>query len=438
MAFDSGSTRAIVLLYKDSTVHLCLDSYYTYYLTAEMLISFLSSPTTFLDIPIDIKYDSSALINPTDMPLDKLPGVTLATFSYSRNLTIIFPEVLRHTLSLLDSSKRNEKIYMRSFIAHLDLADAKSFLLRYFLDFAKDVDNGTITSNTFNIDEESFCSVMREIFNASISFAPPKPPERTVDQRLNEAVQQTVIEKKADNYKIPLPDYARRYGLIYNKVLDAARDGKFNTVVKEGRNYLIDFREKPPKYLLQGKEATKTKNIQAPILPIPANVRVSPEEMRKQAREKEFYSNLTLKYIASQEELDFYLSNNYHEVIWDDFHYLICDIDLNLKDGAGRTNEQRIMEDKNSPVTLNPDTNEFMEIHLHHLGQRESVLVPIESHIHSKYHSLFHTTEPLRDMHTSAFETTKKNFWRKYVTEIKKHGTFDKIPYFYPKHTPKK
>lgn len=426
--------RARVILYIDGTVHLCLDDYRTFHCSAVGLMAFISNPVDFLSSEIQ-EYESSNELNPDNTPLMKLPGVTLASFNTNGVLAVHFPELLQAVFSEAANSSRSKRLNLA---VHLEKEpnsyNNKSYLLKYFLDFRKHIGAERLLKQKVNMNEEAFFSIMREIFNSYLSFEQPKSSKKSLESELNDASHRSAFDDALADSMVSITQYANHYKLPRDKVWRLVTQKKFKNIEVRGRNYYLDINEKPP-LTPKKKQGKSLKIINSDLFPEFDEKDWPKERVRNYIIDNKIYSSVVAELIYSRQELELYQNIcGMREVNWGGQRFLIMPFDFEFRDSNGVSNLER-MRGGHPPLikdTDNPDAPP-MEARVHHIGQQKIVYASINPFIHSKYHGVLHPFKPKEDLHDSIFDKIKHDFWEMYAKQLDRYGSFEKIPYTFPK-----
>ena len=431
----SNELRARIILHMDGTVHLCLDDYRTFHCTAPGLMSFMSNPLDFLSSEIQ-EYESSVDLNPQYAPLDKLPGITLASYSRNGVLSVYFSELLQTVFLENSKSLVPKKLNLSSYLTKETASfNNKTFLLKYFLDFQKHTGAQQLLKQKVSMDEDVFFSIMREIFNSYLVFESPVPPKKALDNELNDASHRFAFDASTpDDSMVKITKYAEHYQLPREQVIRFIKGKQLKRVEKRGKFYYLDINEKPPK---PKKERTKQKKLSVSI----GSDAVLDKENWPKAKVRDYivdnkiFSSLIAELVFSKQEVDIYHKIcGMREVCWGNQHFLIMPFDFEWRDSQGVSNLDRMRSGK-PPMVIDPQNPDAppQEAHVHHIGQQTIAYAAISPLIHSKYHSIFHPFKNPENVHDAIFHKICNDFWKRYAAEIERHKSFENIKYSYPK-----
>jgi HNH/ENDO VII superfamily nuclease len=140
----------------------------------------------------------------------------------------------------------------------------------------------------------------------------------------------------------------------------------------------------------------------------------SAPEDNKDTKEDSPYSKEIMDSIASQEELDYYIENDYIEIEINGKKVLVPkDLDLNRVDEDGKTNLERMKEGK---PPLDEDGKPY---NLHHIGQNPNgpfALIPDKDH--KAMDSFLHDKTKSSEIDRIAFQSEKKEIYKELAKKI--------------------
>lgn len=131
-------------------------------------------------------------------------------------------------------------------------------------------------------------------------------------------------------------------------------------------------------------------------------------ENQKAIKELSPYSDEINKYIRNVDELHVYNKTTHlkEQLINDRPHLINSNIDLNIKDDFGKTNQQRL------EIGKSPLNNEGVKIELHHIGQKPySPFAELPEDIHDKYSSILHVRDESQ-IDRIAFDKERATYWK--------------------------
>lgn len=431
-------TLAKVILFVDGSVHLWLQDYRTFYMSANSLIAFSQDPLNYIRNDVTQQKESTKKVNPAKRPLDKSVGICLLQYTTSGKLICNFQEIYQFVFTQ-DEQLRDEPLNMQSFILKQDLSSPKSFLLKYYLEFVNSFDKNTTIKNKLEIDEDILFSTMREIFNSVFYVEPIKTMTKNLDERVTDIKHKELFpDKKSDTSSnmIPITEYAALYEVTRDFVHRNIKNGHLKTAIKgENGNYLIDRNEVPPYSQNLATRTRGTTSASEQYLGTPEDWPA--KKVEEYIRENRLFSPVVGKYIYSKQELDYYVNRRFFEVEWNNRRCLIDDVKPDLTTDDGVSNRERML--KGIPPVIETPSGEYKQWEIHHLGQRNEVFVTLPHHIHigKGYNLIFHASAPSENLHGPEFEREKSLFWKQYIDEYDKAKSFEKIPHIYPSKSTK-
>ena len=285
----------------------------------------------------------------------------------------------------------------------------------------------------FTLGEEAFFSVLREIFNTVFSFKPVVPPKKGLEARIVDAQYKQAFEDPNTgdgSNMVPITEYCAIHGIKNrNDVYSMLNKGLLTRIEKRGNRFYLDKNEKPV-YLVEKTEAehpTPTPDEEQPEFLFNDAENWPAKKVEKYIIDNRFYSSIVAKTIYTKQELDIYLEYGFREVEYFNLRFLLIPFDVDLCDENGKSNRERMLGGK-PPVAIDPNNpnSKPIAVELHHMGQMYgSCFATIPFHLHKKYHSIFHCSEPDEDNHDAFFEKTKAQFWVQYIRDGEKGGKFD-------------
>lgn len=450
----SESILAKVVLMPDASVHICTPTQgiRTFYGTAANLRAVMSDGLYFLSNDIEGECESTEELFGTNRknypPFGKCPGVVLCYLNNNKELVCKFPELLQVMFNSMDANRENERLNMRSFIFDSGLTDSKAFLLRYYLTFVDEYSHGTKKMREFSLGEEAFFSVLREIFNTVFSFKPTAPPKKDLEARINDAQYKQAFEDPStgnNSDMVPITEYCAIHGInSRNEVYSMLNRGLLTRVEKRGNKFYLDKNEKPVRLVekLPDEQPPRVPEEERPEFLFRNDEDWPAKKVENFIVGNRLYSSLVAKSIYTKQELDIYLEYGFRETEYFNLRFLILPFDVDLCDENGKSNRERMLGG-HPPVAIDPNnpSSPPKAVELHHMGQMySSCFATVPFHLHKKYQSIFHCSEPSKDNHDAFFEKTKEQFWVQYIRDGEKNGKFDfdNIEYIYPPKKRKK
>ncbi len=438
----SSELFARVIMLPDASVYIVFKKTFAYRCTLGRLLSFLSYPRDFRSKEPNIQ-NVYTEINPANLELTDIPGLTLLKAYADNTVVCVFPELFQ----LLSASyyRQTDVRYMhpvnlKDYVGKMEFSNEKSFLLDFFCEANKLADKKKIESLLY-LDDETQNEIMREILNTSLFTAAKKSFHSANKSKNTEAAyfstpptHSSFQKSLSDNLLyLSVSQFAAQNNVTAQTIYTWLHEEKLPGVIKNPKNdrYLIPAntpcpekystqnKKSSPNPLLghQGKDTQKVKLLSddAPYL-----------KVQEKIKAEGLISDATRPFINTLAEYKYYTKNSYHEVYWNDRPALIIDINPEyFSKKLGKTNRELIKDGK-APVVPGDEECEYI---IHHIGQRSnSPFAIISRKVHSENHSLFHQGSPEKDLHDAEFEKQKRRFWNTYLDFYDNYGSYKAIP----------
>lgn len=444
---------ARVILRSDGSIHIAFEDIRTIYATAENIMALFSNPMDFITTGSQSQIDSTAVANRNRVPLDNVLGLTLASVNSDKQIVCDFPELFQYIFSSEATDENRKKpLRMEDYENRMVLPDEKSFLLRYFLEFTRNLKSRVAIQKNIRLRNEVQIAIMREILNAYFEEELPKPSKPVdlsgqIDRSENELMYQPEKTDPMANM-VTVDEYSKIVGLTPNTVRLYIREKKLIKVQKIGIRYYIDKDERPPKYdKRKGSRRKKTGEEKF----FRRTLEGSPEEVRAYIQKNRLFSDEIGKYIRTYAEVDYYVKHSYHEVCWNGRYALILNVNPEYivpdnmvqqkvknkakKEATEGYRNRDLMSAGFPPVVPEKHKDQYI-YHIHHIGQRPEspfCIIPSFEHNSKELSSVFHLGSSGVELHTPEFEIQKNSFWKEYIRQYDNAGEYNKIPYNSPR-----
>ena len=157
-------TSARFILQPDGLVHIALDNSFTYACTAIGLRNLLQNPEMFKIQKCNELQNTTQIVNPQGLPVDKIRGITLGCLDSEKSLHFDYADLFILAYKKINTKKENEQIDINEALYPSALVDRKQFLLMKFFDLAKDSEQQSFSQN-ISLSYEQQSVTLREIFN---------------------------------------------------------------------------------------------------------------------------------------------------------------------------------------------------------------------------------------------------------------------------------
>ena len=427
---------ARIILRPDGSVHIAFRDVRSIRATTANMIKLFSDPFHFINEDSFFYPETTFETNKNRLSLNKVLGLTLATVTSDKQIICDFPELFQYIFSTEYSSENEEALNMNSIELSNVFSDEKSYLLRYYLEFTNHLTSSLVIKDNIRLRDQIQFEIIREILNTFFSESLPEA-KNTLDlaTQVSQIEDHEVVYQKTNaEDMIPLSDYAKLIGASRETIYKYIDLGLIKSAYKtsSGR-YLINKNEKP-KVWDRRKGPKKKIHIQnrAPR----RRTNGSAADVKKSIEDRNLFTSEIAPYIHTYEELDYYEKGSYHEIDWNGRHALIIDVFPEYIGKDGKSNRELMMSGKAPRVPNSGDITDKV-YHLHHIGQHSTsplAIIPEMDHNSPNLSSIFHPGTPNKELHDSQFNVLKSLFWKTYIEEYEKAGSYRNIKYLNPKH----
>ena len=439
---------ARVILRSDGSVHIAFYDIRSIYATAENIMKFFSVPIEFIESESQKYEDSTHLINRKRVDLDNVLGLTLASVNSDKQIVCDFPELFQYIMQNSDEKAAKKHLDMQDFEHKRILSDEKAFLLRYYLEFTRNLQTSLVIKKQIKLRDEVQFAIIREILNAYFTeeLSQTKPIadlSQQIIQTQNQKMYSPDPEEPEGEW-VTANEYAIMLDVTTQTVLRYIKEGRIKSFTREenGR-YRINKNVKPLDWDMR-KGRKRKKNGEDKFYKRPA--KGSAADVLETIRKNKHFTEAIAPYIRTYDELDYYVKKNYYEVCFSGRPALIIDVNPDYivpdnkvpqkvrdkyKSEPNKTFRNRdLMKEGFSPVVPHKAKDEY-NFDIHHIGGRFTspfCTIPSFEHNSKELSSVFHQGTPEPNLHSSEFELQKKVFWKNYIEEYDKAGKFTAIP----------
>lgn len=448
---------ARVVLRSDGSVHIVFRDFRSIYATAANLLEFFSSPVEFIETGSHAYKDSTQETNRKRVALDEVPGLTLAIVNSDKQIVCDFPELFQYVSEkAFNDEEKHKKLNMQDFENRNIFPDEKSFLLRYYFDFAKSLHTTMRINKQIKLREEVQFAIVREILNTHfLEELPKESPATELSSQIAQSESKALFSKKPsdeENY-ITVNEYALLNNVTPQTVRKYVNSGRLKDVRKTSRGaFLLNKNERPIEWERRGRRKSKKPPEEKRYV---CNKNSSAADILESIRRHNYFTDAIAPYIRTSVELEYYIKKNYHEVCWNGRPALIVDVnpDYIVPDhmvpqkvkSKHKGNPEKIfrnrdlMEEGGAPVVPEKNKDEYL-FHVHHVGCRKTspfCIMPAFDHNSKDLSAALHqgTSDP--DLHGPEFDVHKKLFWKEYLRAYDEAGKFSDIPYLNPRRKQK-
>ena len=414
-----------VLLRPDASVHIAIADGRSVYATPAGLSRLFSSPYYFLD-SFALYDESSYDINPNEVSLSEITGLELACIWKDKRVQIDFPEIMQYVFRVRASSKEwTNRLNMSDLAGTLEFSDAKSYLLKLYLDFTNYARSIPTIHNDIRLDESEQMKIVRAIVKSLFEDTMPKSQtsleisDCIKDAESIQGIQEEkVVSTGLGADYISLREYCQLHKISYIKAYHNKK--RFSTLIQNDTRHWFIKKDDVPKGGLQyfripTQEPEEFQEEQKPVIEASYG---SEADIKERIIRDKGYSPEMAGYIGSMAELEYYMTNGYKNVRIAGRLALVLDIkpDEFIK-SKGKTNRQIIKAGGAPEVPSSADYPGEGVFVVHHVGQRKNspfAIVPESIH-GSELFSVFHQKAPDGKLHDKSFEMDKRNFWLGYL-----------------------
>ena len=465
-------TIARVILLPDGDIHIAYHNRQTYYCTPKSLLLLLSEPLQFVNQGRDFLDISTYIVNKKNDLVEKVQGLTLLTVYSDKHFACEFTELFKLMYSpyILSSAKSNQ--YMRLTLEKLQsftCDDKQNLILLYMVYTQSTLNSGQKKKQKVEISAETQSKIVSEIIGTTLKGT-VKPVENKDDivpimeilnQKINsqgknvniydnyeqddiatvaennssnrEAVETQVVDLLCSDTHITLEEFAKIHSVKPMTVKEWIKKQKIKSVyLDKNKQYWIESNESVKDFRANRKVEERKDGTGRKSIHIQGN---SYADVQKYIKERGLVTSAVRPFIRIYEEMKYYEKHYYHEVKWETGSALIIDInpDYYCKT-EGKTNRE-IIASGGSPVVPG---NEGYRYHLHHIGQKPEspfAIIPEYDHNSPELYSIFHQGKASKeDLHNKNYEEQKHTFWKTYIEEYDRSGSYSRIQYLNPKH----
>lgn len=430
---------ARVILRSGGDVHICFRGIRSIVATPNALAELFSDPIEFIEVGSHTYKESTFEINRSRVGMDDVLGLTLATVNCDKAIVMEFPELFSAFLAARENEElKNKPLNMKSFETLEELADEKSFLLRYYLELTSYFKALPAIKRNIRLRDEVQFEIIREILNAFFDEELPEPaPKLELAEKIDQIENTHVLKRETKEEKkqqVSPAEYAEILGTRIETIYIYLRKGLIDKAEKdEDGHWHIDRDAKPVDWDLRKGRKRKPngekKHYKRPQTGSAADV-------AEYIRHRKLFTDALAPYIHSFQECDYYTKRSYHEVCWDGRHALIIDVNPDYISTKTGIRNRDLMAAGKAPVVPQQDKEEFV-FHVHHIGQHSSspfAVLPSFDHNGKEMSAYFHQGTPNTELHGPEFEAMKINFWKRFLEEYDRaNNRFVEIPYLNPR-----
>lgn len=437
---------ARVLLLHNGSIHIALANLQTFECSAAALADLFDDPFSFYQNHGNKYRKTTAKVCPRRIPLEEIPGITLASVDNENTVTCEFPILLDLVFQALREGREREALSLSDLTDKTSFADQKEYLLHMFLS-SSSLENEDLTlKNGFMLSLEFKSRIFKEIFNYHAS----KLVVETIADNTEVATTQNLAQMALQTKVIDIPEHyvnvetmARLKNRSPNTIREQIRQNKRTSVMRDDLGHFWLDPNEEPEDRRAGRTMPEQKQtgdeVELTARGTPAKTKrmkgKSFEDVQKWLAKRNMFSEELRQYIRLAEEARYYEEHHYHESTVNGAEALLIDITpeyVCTKQGTanyGKSNRQ-IIEGGGSPVVPKDEDNIY---NLHHVGQKRTspfAIIPSKDHNGPELYTIFHP-EPSddEDIHDTTFEMQKKAFWKEYLNIYDAYGSFMNIPF---------
>lgn len=467
-------TIARIILLPDGDIHIAYHNRQTYYCTPRALLLLLCEPLQFPEQGKNFLDISTYVVNKKLEVVEKVQGLTLLTVYSDKHFACEFTELFRLMYSpyILSSSEVDQHMNLSFETLQAFPRDDKQDLIRLYMAYTQSAfSGGQKRRQKVDVSAETQSKIVSEIIstvlNATVKrvendgdVAPVMEilnkkaniPERIL--QMDKDFEQTkildLIEKDnagsddktlADSTTdaspkdtfITLEEFAIKHNVKERTVKEWIYRGKIKSAhCDENKRYWLDSNEPVIDRRANRKVAERNDGTGRKSVHLKGTTYA---DVQKYIEERGLVTSAVRPFIRVYEEIKYYENHYYHEVQWEIGSALIIDINPDYySKSEGKTNRE-IIASGGSPVVPG---NEGYRYHLHHIGQKPGspfAIIPEYDHNSAELYSIFHQGKASKeDLHDKNFEEQKRIFWKTYIDEYDRSGSYARIQYLNPKH----
>ena len=437
-----------VILSGDGTLNIAFSNKQTVPCTTQNLMSLLNDPFQFQAFTVPTLAYNSRYVNPRNLPLAEIPGLTLAYVTKSNDIVSVFPEIFHKLFTSVRQRGYDSHITFEDILKRNEFTDQKLLMLRIYLEMTKNLLPKVKLNRSLNIASDTQANILGEIVNTlchdlPLKVAPiaaakedlslPFPSEADLVSLEDDGPEDIVpVEKVLPPLGETPAEYVsvKRYMEIVNKPYSTVSTWihrhKLRNIYKDPRGHVWLDPTEIPEDLRAGRR-TKAKEDGKKYVRLQGT---SYEDVQKYIEGRGIVTAKIRPFIRTGEEAQYYYNNNYHEVHWKTRNALIIDVNLDYRvESKNMTNRELILSGS-APVVPGQDDVEF---HLHHIGQRNDspfAIIPGDIHNSKGMSSVFHSLASKENpVDRDTYEREKMAFWKEYVERLDSCGGFKKVPF---------
>lgn len=420
-----------VVMLPDGSVHIALQDHHTVVCTPASLTELITDPYAFIGSGQFNFKDTTKIVNSSRSDLEYVKGLTLLRVFSDAEIVCVFPKLFTGLFESIGSSP-NEPLNLSKIALSLDLSDEKHFLLKFFYEFTNEPRLTVNVRRKIGVEESVRNAIISETLNSIFMVVAPEPEEEHQNTAQTENEETLFSESKQPEVFISVAEFAALHGVNDSTVRAWIKKDLLRGFKKVNERYWINAKSPRPEDRRKGRPMPpkSTQGIDAYF---------SDKEkkdlygiVQDYIRDREIVSPEIAPFIRTSKELEYYISEKYHEVKWHVKNALIIDIKPDyFSEDAQMSNRELIRKGK-SPRVPGKDNVEY---HLHHIGQSpDSPFAIIPGDVHLGQFKLFHPNicagirpENEENLHDKNYEITKVAFWKEYLRAYDVTGFYKDI-----------
>jgi len=427
---------ARVLLLTDGSIHIALVSKQTYACTVGAFKHFISDPFGFYHSDLSKFTCTTEYTNPKKLSLEVIPGLTLLSAGQDNKTICFFPELFQCFFNLQRIGRNDSLMDFKDILSATHLFDQKQFLLKLYLKLSQNIEREWNLDRRLNLKGLEQSYIIQEIANTIFSVSMPadfsiKIEDKDIDEPLSvfsTAQQEIVTDAGVPGHYIPLLTYALKHNFNRTTAYSWVQKNRLKSAIRDNNGkWWVD----PNDVIIDGRK----NRIGGKYITLKSK---SYEDVQVWIEQRQLFTDKVRPFIRTYEEAKYYELNNYHEVEWDGFSFLICNVNPDYFCISKQKTNREIMYEGNAPLVPN---NEDYKFHLHHIGQRNDsplAILPENVHNGTNTYSVFHEGNDSHILRGPQFEFRRTWFWKKYIEMWDIYRGFANIPFLNSKHKKKK
>lgn len=437
-----------VILSADGSLNIGFSNKQTVPCTTQNLMSFLNDPFQFLAFIVPSLKHNSRYVNPRNLPLAEIPGLTLAYVTKSNDIVSVFPEIYHKLFTSVQQRGYDANISFEDLLNRNEFTDQKLLMLRIYLEMTKNLLPKVKLNRSLKIASDTQANILGEIVNTlchdlPLKIAPiegarddlsiPFPSEMDLVPSGDDSIEDVVPAEEKGPARGDVPAgyvSVNKYAEIVGKTNSAVRSWlhshKLHNVYKDSTSHVWLDPTEIPGDLRAGRRAKPKENGKKYVRLQSSSF----EDVQKYIKGRAIVTEKIRPFIRTGEEARYYYNNNYHEVHWTSRNALIIDVNLDYRvESKNMTNRELILSGSSPVVPGRPN----VEFQLHHIGQRNDspfAIIPGDVHNSKEMSSFFHSLPSKENpVNRDSCEREKLAFWREYVERLDSCGGYKKVPY---------